>query len=95
MARIDPKFMLRLPVQLRDQVQAAASANNRSMNAEIVSRLEASFAGLPSDFGSEQVRLIREDASAKMLAAIDELTEATNQRLKQLEDKYFGLLDRK
>ena len=41
----DPQFKLRLPDRLRDQIKAASDANNRSMNAEIVSRLEESFRG--------------------------------------------------
>jgi hypothetical protein len=52
------KFMLRLPNGMRDQVSKAAKANNRSMNAEIVARLQASFnkpsfnlAGEPSSTG--------------------------------------------
>jgi hypothetical protein len=39
----DPQFKLRMTSQLRDQIEAAAKSNNRSMNAEIVDRLEASF----------------------------------------------------
>lgn len=45
MAREDPKFMLRLPGDMRDRIAEAAKANNRSMNAEIVARLEATFSG--------------------------------------------------
>lgn len=37
------KFMLRLPDGMRDRIKAAAEANNRSMNAEIVARLTASL----------------------------------------------------
>lgn len=33
-----------MPVELRDAIAEAAKANNRSMNAEIVARLENSFA---------------------------------------------------
>jgi Arc-like DNA binding domain len=40
--RLD-KFVLRLPEGMRDQVDAAARTNKRTMNAEIVQRLEASF----------------------------------------------------
>lgn len=35
--------MLRLPDGMRDRIAEAAKAANRSMNAEIVARLEASF----------------------------------------------------
>lgn len=43
MARDDPHLRLRIPEALKDQIAASAVANNRSMNAEIVSRLERSF----------------------------------------------------
>jgi hypothetical protein len=45
MARDDPSFHLRLPVDLQRQVKVAAAENDRSMNAEIVARLERTFAG--------------------------------------------------
>ena len=37
------KFMLRLPEGMRDRIADAAKANNRSMNAELVARIQASF----------------------------------------------------
>lgn len=37
------KTALRLPRPLHEQILQAAAANNRSMNAEIVERLSASF----------------------------------------------------
>ena len=37
---LSDKFMLRLPDGMRDRIKAAAEANNRSMNAEIVATLE-------------------------------------------------------
>lgn len=40
---LNDKFMLRLPDGMRDRIKEAAEANNRSMNAEIVARLEGSF----------------------------------------------------
>jgi hypothetical protein len=42
------KFMLRLPDGMRDRIRDAADTNNRSMNAEIIARLEESF-GPPSE----------------------------------------------
>jgi hypothetical protein len=43
MSREDPQFKLRLSEQLRDQIAESAKSSNRSMNAEIVARLEESF----------------------------------------------------
>lgn len=39
----DPQYKLRWPEELRDKVAASAKAYNRSMNADIVARLEQSF----------------------------------------------------
>lgn len=41
----DPQFKLRMPKYLKDLIDRAAEENNRSINAEIVERLEASFSG--------------------------------------------------
>lgn len=44
-----PSYPLRMPQELREQLATVAKANNRSMNAEIVARLEQTFqAGTPS-----------------------------------------------
>lgn len=39
------RSQFRLPVELADKLRESAEASNRSMNAEIVARLEGSFAG--------------------------------------------------
>lgn len=39
----DPQFKLRLTPDLKQDIETAADANGRSMNAEIVARLEQSF----------------------------------------------------
>lgn len=38
-----PPFGLRMPTDVRARIEEAAVANNRSMNAEIIARLEATF----------------------------------------------------
>jgi hypothetical protein len=43
MKQTDPQYKLRLPQQLKDQIESAANTSGRSMNAEIVHRLEQSF----------------------------------------------------
>jgi len=37
------RYIVRFPDGMRDRINAAAKVNNRSMNSEIVARLEASF----------------------------------------------------
>lgn len=50
MARDDPQFRIRLPADLKAWVENAAKKSNRSLNAEIVQRLEGSrFGGLAAD----------------------------------------------
>ncbi|WP_313294821.1 Arc family DNA-binding protein [Stutzerimonas nitrititolerans] len=45
MSREDPQFKLRMPLQLRAQAEQAARMSGRSLNAELVARLESSFLG--------------------------------------------------
>lgn len=44
MSRQDPQFNLRIPFELKARVEEAAKENKRSATAEIIARLEASFA---------------------------------------------------
>lgn len=43
MSRDAPQFKLRMPLDLKDRVEASAKKNRRSLNAEITARLEESF----------------------------------------------------
>ncbi|WP_082400777.1 Arc family DNA-binding protein [Gemmobacter sp. LW-1] len=47
MARDDLHFRLRIPEALKAQLEESAASNNRSVTAEIVSRLERSFSVVP------------------------------------------------
>jgi hypothetical protein len=71
------KFIIRLPDGMRDQIAEAAKANNRTMNAEIVARLQASFSE------ERQPGLTKEELLQLVNAAIDERIE----REKQLKKK--------
>lgn len=55
--RESDKIMLRVPDGMRDRLKDEAAANNRSMNSEIVARLEASFS--ESDISAREARLER------------------------------------
>lgn len=48
------QFPLRLPDGMRDAIKAAADASGRSMNVEIVSRLEASLARAEMEFDRQE-----------------------------------------
>lgn len=50
MSREDPQLRIRLPIELKEKIEETAKSNARSMNSEIVQRLETSFAGeIPAD----------------------------------------------
>lgn len=65
------RIMVRLPDGMRDRLKEAANANNRSMNAEVVARLERTF-----DFNLQEV-----------LIEIARQYRGVNERLARIEKK--------
>jgi len=63
MSRLDSQFKLRLPADLREQIESAAQESKRSLNAEIVARLEESH------FRAVQVEVIPSAKKAREMAA--------------------------
>ena len=55
MADAPHRFVLRLPVDLHARVVEAATRYRRSVNAEIVARLEQSLGGIPQDAAEAQL----------------------------------------
>src|SRR5208282_2276873 len=53
------KFVLRLPDGMREKIGVAARANKRTMNAEIIQRLEAKIAGLEVKVAELPANLIK------------------------------------
>lgn len=47
MARSDPQVNIRMPQALKERLEAASAETNRSLNGEIVARLEQSFLEAP------------------------------------------------
>lgn len=69
-SRTAPQFVVRLPdEQFRDRIAEAAKANNRSMNAEIVARLQASFEPATSVDGAAAQQLA--DSRGQTIAAME------------------------
>ena len=69
MSARDPyRFLLRMPQELREPLRNAAETSGRSLNAEIVSRLEASIGDQPSRRRARRPRLIPAIAVAVVLA---------------------------
>jgi Arc-like DNA binding domain len=68
MTREDPQMKIRLPAEMRDRIAAAAEASGRSMNAEIIARLEASFSG-----GGDNASLLATIARLNLDVALGEM----------------------
>lgn len=76
------KIVIRAPDGLRDRLKDAASASGRSMNAEIVARLETSFATRIGDERAEEViAVVRGLVTAQHLA--DLLDEDTAEEFEE------------
>lgn len=57
MARSDPQLNFRIPVELRDKLDAAARENNRSLTGELIARLERTFSDAPAVNGVSMMEL--------------------------------------
>jgi len=56
MSDLDYKFVVRLTTRMRDQIALAAKHYRRSMNSEIIARLEQSFGVLPQNEIEEAIQ---------------------------------------
>lgn len=75
----DPQFKLRLTPDLKHKIDKAAEASNRSMNAEIIARLEASF-----DTGFRQDMVASQEFEIGRLKAIVSETLGMAQNLQEV-----------
>lgn len=98
-SRGSDQFNLRLPEGMRDRLRDAAEANGRSMNAEIVARIEGSFEAQAADpLQDEQIRNSIRDIAyefangavqqslAFLMKTFEELDVPLEKRLKILEE---------
>jgi hypothetical protein len=72
------KYIVRLPDGMRDRIAEAAKENNRSMNAEIVARLERSFNVVvefqaPESAAARAVQIFEGELKKGVKQAIDKL----------------------
>lgn len=75
-----PPFGLRMQPELKRRVEAAAKANGRSLNSEIVSRLERSFSA-EGELSGRMAWIKRAKESAPPNSEIDELVGVIEERL--------------
>lgn len=85
-----PDFKLRLPQELKDQIEAAARESNRSMNGEIVSRLEFTFAIDLKPEGDTGVSTKHGPGSTEWNTAVRQ-TQTLEKRINELEARLARL----
>lgn len=68
--RGNDQFPLRMPDGMRDRIKAAADANGRSMNSEIIAQLEGPQRTLRDWFAGQAVGQVLATASARVGAGI-------------------------
>lgn len=78
----DPQFKLRMTPQIKDGIEKAAGKNNRSMNAEIVARLE----------GYPKIRQSLFDTTRENAKLRDEVErlEAELDQFKEIRERFFN-----
>lgn len=103
MSREDPQLRIRLPVEMKEIIEASSKENNRSMNAEIVTLLELAIR-VCRDFGPEDGPVVKQfkerlDAlgtkndKTEQEKLIPQLLEIIDKQKKQV-DKLIGMVER-
>ena len=71
MSREDPQLKIRLPLELKEKITQSAADHGRSINSEVVARLEQSFEQPPSaELSPTQLEQITKAAGASYMAVI-------------------------
>ena len=83
-SQLAERFQVRMPDGLRDRIAAAAEANNRSMNAEIVATLEQAYP--ESDLFSDMIKLFRTELERHLNNGDYKSAEIVKDSLKSLID---------
>jgi hypothetical protein len=77
----DIQTNLRLPADLKERLRQAADTSNRSMNAEVVARLEDSFtAGAAPPVDDKTLDLFADKVAGKVVRALDEREKRRSKR---------------
>ena len=80
------QYKLRMPPELRDKLKGASEENHRSMNAEILARLQESFDEENTYTSSIERPELTEEMRRELLASM--IAEMVEERLlKQLEER--------
>jgi hypothetical protein len=89
------KYLVRLPLHLRERLMESAAYYRRSVNSDIVARLQHSFSGLPDGAAREAIAPLLHDQIQHLL--FGELTREELQLVRQYRalssDKRMALLN--
>lgn len=95
MSREDPQLRIRLPVELKEKIEEVAKANGRSINAEIVQRLDASFLNEISEdrvISAAEALQIASNAKEELSGIIFERTFSEINKKARIGHKEFCIL---
>lgn len=70
------KYIVRFPDGMRERISEAAKANSRSMNAEIVARLQASFEPDNSNLATAVITKLLDAQYERLMASVQEVVAA-------------------
>ena len=89
------RFVVRLPAEMRDRVAEAAIHHRRSMNSEIVARLEQTFSGLPGEGENNRIEpLLHAPLDALFRRSLSEEEQSLVRMFRRLsQPKRHALLD--
>lgn len=84
MARDDPQINLRIPLELKERLDAASAQKKRSLTAEVVARLEASFSlggdGAVAPIDDRTLDLFAGQVAEKVVEALDKRDKSKRSR---------------
>lgn len=84
-SRTAPQFVIRFPdEELREHIRHAAETNNRSMNAEIIARLQASFATAETQPARKPVKTPSEIVGGLVIADEDQADRVADKVVSKL-----------
>ena len=77
MSLADPQMSVRLPGDLKPRLAKAAKENGRTINADIVTRLERSFSGAQTNAATDEVKKSIDEVK-KMIEELHQTTKASS-----------------
>ncbi|PTB20736.1 hypothetical protein C9I57_11340 [Trinickia symbiotica] len=83
MARDEPQINLRIPAELKERLEQASTQSKRSLTAEVVARLEESFASEGAGtarIDDRTLDMFADNVAGKVVKALDEREKRRSKR---------------